>query len=375
MENGFNRAWLEVDLSRSRHNFRRIKLASAPCDVLTVLKADGYGLGARPIAEALIEEGASRIGVATAKEAMDLYTVGAQIQILSAIFPEELEDVIHAGIEVPITDLESARAIGAVATRLGTKAKCHIKLDAGMGRLGILAEEALDVVPRCAAIDGIDIVGIFGHFPLSCEHNYEACLRQLEWEKSIILSLQSEGLKVRWIHAANSDAIAHFPLAAQPPFNLVRAGLILHGLVEDGETPPPWMHNVASFRSRIAAVRTLPKGRTVGYGATFTLDRPMRIGTVAAGYADGVPLAASNKLEVIVAGRRCPIVGRISMDYTTVDLTDVPDVKVGDVATFFGTDGVESIPILDWARVKGVHPYDIICSISPRVARIYMDTH
>lgn len=374
MQCDFNRAWLDVDLSKSRHNFRRIRASVAPCEVLTVLKADGYGLGARPIAEALIEEGASRIGVATAKEAIDLYPIGAQLQVMSAVFPEELEPLIRTGVELPITDLDSAKKIGAVATRLGTSAKCHLKLDAGMGRLGILAEEALDIVPMCAAIPGIELVGIFGHFPLSCEHCYEACLHQLEWEKSVVASLQTKGLSFKWIHAANSDAIVHFPMAAQAPFNLVRAGLVLHGLVEEGETPPEWMRNVASFRARLAAVRTLPKGRSVGYGATFTLNRPMRIGTIAAGYADGIPLAASNKLDVIVAGHRCPIVGRVSMDYTTIDLSNVPEAKVGDVVTLFGSDGEETIPILDWARIKGVHPYDIICSISPRVSRLYQDT-
>lgn len=371
MQNDFARAWLEVDLSKSRHNFRRIRASSMPCEVLTVLKADGYGLGARPIAEALIDEGASRIGVATASEAMALFPIGAQLQVMSAVFPEELEVLIRSGVELPITDLDSAGQIGAVATKLGVFARCHIKLDAGMGRLGILAEDALDVIPKCASIPGVELVGIFGHFPLSCEHRYDACVKQLEWQKAIVASLQEQGLSFKWIHAANSDAIVHFPLAAQAPFNLVRAGLVLHGLVEEGETPPEWMRNVASFRARLAAVRTLPKGRTVGYGGTFALNRPMRIGTIAAGYADGLPLALSNRQEVIVSGIRCPIVGRISMDYTTIDLTNVPEARVGDVVTLFGTDGDESIPILDWAMVKGVHPYDIICSVSPRVKRVY----
>ncbi|MBR0056658.1 MAG: alanine racemase, partial [Kiritimatiellae bacterium] len=173
-----------------------------------------------------------------------------------------------------------------------------------------------------------------------------------------------------WVHAANSDAICHLPEAARPPFNLVRAGLAMHGLADMGESRPEWLREVASFRARIVSARTLPAGSSVGYGATFRLDRPMRVGTIAAGYADGIPLALSNACDVIVGGARCPIVGRISMDYTTIDLTNAPGAAPGDVATLFGADGAEAVSPADWARVKRTHPYDIICSVSPRVPRI-----
>lgn len=372
MEKDFARAWLEVDLSASRNNFVHIREQASPCEVLAVLKADGYGLGAAPLARTFIAAGARRIGVATAAEAMKLLGLGARLQVMSAVFPEELDDLIRADVELPVTDAEMAEKIGAAARRLGKTAKGHMKLDTGMGRLGTIVEEALEVVPRCCAVEGLDVIGIFAHFPMSCEHETAYCRRQLGLERSAIAALAEKGLSFTWRHAANSDAISHFPEAMREPFNMVRAGITLHGLVDVGESAPPWLRPVASFRARLAAVRTLPAGRTVGYGGTFRLDRPMRIGTIAAGYADGVPLAISNNADVLLAGRRCPVVGRVSMDYTTIDLSGAPDARPGDVVTLFGRDGDAEIPAMDWARAKRTHPYDIICSVSPRVPRVYV---
>ena len=368
----FSRAWLEVDLSASRSNFRHIREQAAPCEVLAVLKADGYGLGAEPLARAFIDEGARRIGVATAAEALALRHLGVQLQVMSAVFPEELPDLIRAGVELPVTDLAMARAIGAVARSLGRVAKGHMKLDTGMGRLGTPIEEADEVVPACCAVDGLEVIGIFAHFPMSCEHRADYCRRQLGLERDLIGRLSARGIRFALRHAANSDAISHFPDSAREPFNMVRAGITLHGLVDCGESAPEWLRPVASFRARLAAVRTLPAGRTVGYGGTFTLQRPTRIGTLAAGYADGVPLALSNNGDVLVAGRRCPVVGRVSMDYTTLDLTNAPDAKPGDAVTLFGRDGDDEIPAMDWAVAKRTHPYDIICSVAPRVPRVYL---
>lgn len=372
MQNQFSRAWLEVDIKASLDNFNHIRDHVSPCEVLAVLKADGYGLGAREIAKAYVGAGAKRIGVATAAEAFDILDLGAQVQVMSAVFPEELPDLIAAGIELPVTDFEMARVIGETARRLGRTARCHMKLDAGMGRLGTLVEDALEVVPRCCAVDGVEMVGIFAHFPMSCEHREDYCRNQLEMEKSVIAGLEGKGLHFALRHAANSDAIDHFPEAAREPFNMVRAGIALHGLVDVGESVPSWLRPVASFRARLAAVRMLPAGRTVGYSGTYTLKQPTLIGTIAAGYADGVPLAISNNADVLVAGRRCPVVGRVSMDYTTIDLSAVPDARPGDVVTLFGRDGDEEIPVMDWASVKKTHPYDIICSVTSRVNRVYI---
>ncbi len=365
----FSRSWLEIDLAASRHNLSHIIKEAAPCNVLAVLKADGYGLGAAPIARAIVEEGIDRIGVATTEEALKLLPLGVQVQIMSAVFPEELSDIIRARVEVPVTDIAMAREIGRVARKMGITAKGHIKLDTAMGRLGILIEEAEELIPECCNIEGLEIVGIFSHLPCAADHAQS--LKQIEQMRKLLDKLAAQNIKFKWRHIANSEAINRVPEAICSPFNLVRAGITQHGLIDAPASVAPWLRPVAAFKSRLISVRTMPAGRTLGYNGTYKLDKPTRIGTIAAGYADGIPLALSNNGEVLVSGRRARIVGRISMDYTTVDLSDIPEAKQGDIVTLFGKDGNDEIPVSDWAKAKATHPYDIICSVSPRVSRIY----
>ncbi len=371
MQSEFSRSWLEVDLAASRNNLRQIIKQSAPCEVLAVLKADGYGLGAEPIARAIVDEGIKRIGVATTEEALKLLPLGVQVQIMSAVFPEELPDLLRARVEVPVTDFEMARKIGETARRLGVVAKGHIKLDTGMGRLGILIEEADAVIEKCSKVEGLELVGIFSHFPEAS--NRELSVSQIEAMSVLLERLKAGGIEFHYRHIANSDAIICLPEAIRYPFNLVRAGITQHGIVDAAFGMPESLSPVASFKARIVSVRDMPSGRTLGYGGTYRLTGSKRIGTIAAGYADGLPLALSNKGEVLVRGRRVKIVGRISMDYTTIDLTGMDDVKAGDVVTLFGKDADEEISVNEWAALKGTHPYDIICSVSPRVSRCYLD--
>lgn len=381
MEIGFLRAWLEINLRATKDNFRMIQQIASPCEVLSVLKADGYGLGVSALVRAMIDAGAKRIGVASASEALEVLDIirsenlnqNITLQVMSAVFPEELPILLENHIELPITDAPMAQRIANEALHRGTRARCHLKIDAGMGRLGIPIEEARKIVPQCCSLNGILPIGIFSHFPFSCEQFPEKCSYQINAMSDLIRDFEKLGLLFQWRHIANSDAINHFPPALHHPFNMVRAGITQHGLCDNGETSPKWARPVASFRSRLAAVRTLPAGRTIGYGGTYTLHHPMRIGTISAGYADGVPLALSNLGSVLLNGQRCPIVGRISMDYTTIDLTNVPNANVGDVVTLFGQDGDLSITVDEWAAFKKTHPYDILSSITPRVRRLYVE--
>lgn len=367
----FSRIWLEVDTSASASNFRNMRRLVKPAKVLAVLKADGYGLGADRLARTVVEAGAARIGVATAEEARKIPALGVPVQIMSSVFPEELPWLLRHDIELPLADLSMAPVIDKAAGRLGRKARVHVKLDTGMGRLGILPAETALLPETLRGLANIDCVGVFTHFPLSTEHDPDFCRAQIELVRKTLAILKSGGIVPRWRHVANSDAICHLPEAAQAPFNLVRAGITMHGLTDMGESRPDWLKTVATLRSCLVSVRKLPAGGSIGYGATFKLKHPMLIGTIAAGYADGLPLALSNSCDVIVGGRRCPIVGRISMDYTTIDLTAAPEAKPGDIVTLFGRDGDCEISPNDWALLKRTHPYDIICSVSPRVPRVY----
>lgn len=366
----FNRAWLEINVGAFASNIRHLRDAAAPASLMAVLKADAYGLGARFLARAAMDNGAVCIGVATAAEALDLTPTGFPVQMMSAVFPEELPPLIDAGVNIPLNEIRMASEISSAARIVGRRARVHVKLDTGMGRLGILPDE-LEAIARIPhKFHNIDYFGIFTHFPRSTEHDADYCRSQMEAVRKALDFLADKGIMFQFVHVANSDAICHLPEAAQPPFNLVRAGLAQHGLVDVGESRPKWLKNVATFRARIVSVRTLPAGHPVGYSATYVTKRPTRIGTIAAGYADGIPLAISNACDVIVRGHRCPVIGRISMDYTTIDLTNAPRAAAGDVATLFGTDGKESVSPAEWARLKGTHPYDIICSVSARVPRI-----
>lgn len=365
-----DRVWLEVASKAASWNFRHLRKAVAPAEVLAVLKADAYGLGAARLAGVFAKAGAARIGVATAAEALALPDAGLPVQIMSAVFPEELADAIEAGVELPLHELAMAREIDRVARRLGRKASVHIKLDTGMGRLGILPKDASKLPALFKGLKNVECVGLFTHFPLSTEHEKAFCLKQMEKVLEILALLRAGGVEPRWCHVANSDAICHLPEASRPPFNLVRAGLAMHGLVDNGESRPKWLKDVVSLKARLVSVRRLPAGGSIGYSATFKIKKPMLVGTIAAGYADGLPLALSNSCRVLVGGVECPIVGRISMDYTTIDLSNAPAAKVGDVATLLGRDGDAEIAVSEWAALKRTHPYDIICSISPRVPRI-----
>ena len=366
------RVWLEIDHRVVKSNFEHIAAKVAPSKVLAVLKADGYGLGGLPIARTLLAAGAARVGVAEPNEAYALMELGCDLQIMSAVFPEEVPDLIRAGVTLPITDLKMAKFIGETALKMGMTAKGHVKLDTGMGRLGILIEEADDIVPACCSVPGLDAEGIFTHFPMGYRTHGDFTRHQIDLFKGLLARLEAKGIRFKYRHCANSDAINHCPDAVREPFNLVRAGLNLHGLFDPAEDDNSYVAPVLSLKTRLVSIRNMPAGRSIGYSATYRLDKPTRVGTIAAGYADGFPLALSNRGHVLIHGHVCPIIGRISMDYTTVDLTQAPDAVPGDVVTCIGRDGNESISTEEWAQIKGTHPYDIICSFSNRVKRVHI---
>ncbi len=365
-----HRVTLSINLTTLSDNFKALCAIAAPCAVMPVLKANAYGLGVRPIAEALIRAGATRIGVAEPFEALQLIDLGVPIQILSGILPEEIEPMLQAGVTLPLVDETSARMISAAAQRLNCTATVHIKLDTGMGRAGILWQEAPTVLERIRHLPNLCFEGLFTHFPLAYEEGSDFTRLQLKRYHTILDAARTLGYSFTLIHAANSDAINNAPQACQPPFNLVRTGINLHGAFDAAGSLRVPLHPVLTLTTRLTQIRTLPKGTPIGYGHTYVTPCDKRVGTVCAGYADGLPLALSNCGSVLIRGIRVPILGRISMDYLTVDLDSVPSAEVGDTITLLGQDGDEVIHVQDWANAKQTHAYDIICSIGTRVDRI-----
>ena len=365
------RVWLEIDLGALRDNYRRIAKAVRPAKVLCVLKANAYGLGVEPYASALAKTDCTGFGVAEPHEALQLLSFGKPVQVLSSILPDEIAPMVEAGVTLPVTDIPTAKFIDRAAKRFGRKAKVHFKIDTGMGRLGILASEAADTIRKVSALENLDCEGIFSHCPTAYDPADEFANDQIALFRTILRDVAKDGIAFRKIHIAASDAINNFKAAKRPPFNIVRTGINLHGSFDPNGRRALKLESVLTLKTRVAQVRTLPAGTTLGYGRTWCLSRPTKVATVSAGYADGLPLALTNRGHVLINGAPCPVIGRISMDYTTVDVSKAGDVKAGDEVTALGGTGKYAITPDDWATMKGTHAYDIICSFGNRVERVY----
>ena len=374
------RVTVEIDLKALVRNYRKIVAHVRPMKVLCVMKANAYGLGVAAYARALSDAGCENFGVAEPHEALELIRVlsaaSPSVQILSSVLPDEIPEMVRAGVVLPVTDLEGARLISAAAVKAKTVARVHFKLDTGMGRLGILASDpegidrALATIRAVRALPNLDCEGIFTHCPMAYEPKDPFTKGQIALFKKILAACAKEGIAFKKVHMAASDAINNFPETAKKPFTMVRTGINLHGSFDPHGRKTLKVEPVLTLKTRVAQVRELPAGTTLGYGRTWCLNRPAKIATVSAGYADGLPLALTNRGFVFIGGKRCKIVGRISMDYTTVDITDVPGVKAGDEVICFGKCGKDAITPDDWAMLKGTHAYDIICSLGNRVQRI-----
>ena len=365
-----SRVWLEIRLGSIRRNFLRIQKTVRPALVMGVLKADAYGLGAKGIAKILVEAGVDRMGVAELKEAIPLrQQFKIPVQILSALLEREIPDCVRHGIICPIADLRTARLLSQESIRQKKPVTVHLKIDTGMGRLGIPYPEAEKLIPLILRLPGLIVEGISSHFADANHPKVPHSRRQLERFKTLLADLKRKGIVFSLVHMANSDGINNYPKAY---FNMVRTGINLYGVFDLLGYRTYRLSPTLSLKSSLIAKRKLPKGSTIGYGHTYLLSQDTWVGTVPAGYADGVPLAASNKGSVLIRGRLCPIIGRISMDYLTVDLSPCPRVKIGDEVILIGRSRHKEITIEDWARLKKTHPYDIICSLGQRVERVYL---
>lgn len=368
-----SRVWLEISLPKLRQNFTRIREAVAPCQVIAVLKANAYGLGVAKIAEALTHCGVTAFAVAEPREALQLKQLGLPVQILGGMLPEELPVTVAEGIIHPVCSLAIARAISAEAVRQKRAVECHFKIDTGMGRLGILDREAVAVIREAARLPGLDCAGIYSHFPVAYRAGESFTLKQIESFTAIVSTLAAEGIRFRKVHIANSDAINNFPVTCRPPFTHVRTGINLHGCFDAEGQRALNLESILTLKSRLIDIRQLPADMPIGYGLTCTLQAPTRVGVVAAGYADGLPLALSNRGYLLIRGELCPVLGRVTMDYTIVSLEGSPRAAIGDEVICLGGDGVRAITVDRWAQLKATHPYEIICSFGTRVERRYVE--
>lgn len=353
------RSRLEVDTAAIRANVLSLQKKSQECGLLGVVKANAYGLGTDIVVPALLECGVKILGAATLSEAVELLKYNVEVRILSGIMPEEIAPAVEFGVTLPVIDVETARAIDAEACRQKRKATVQIAIDTGMGRVGVHFKKARESVEKILALENLNVTGMYSHFP-KAEAGDADSLKQIAVMKEL-----AESFPLPQYHLAASEGTLFLPDASRPPFNLIRLGIGMYGVLPETE-----LQGSVRFKSRLAAVRRCPAGGSVSYGRLHKLASETLVGTVAAGYADGVPLHLTNKGFFRVNGKLCPILGRVTMDYTMISLEGVPEAQVGDEVELFTSDRGDALNLIHWCNYKKTHPWDILCSISPRVKRV-----
>ncbi|MEN3334731.1 MAG: Alr-MurF fusion protein [Blastocatellia bacterium] len=365
--------WAEINLDHLAHNFRLIKQAiGAGVAVMPALKADAYGHGATACAEALERAGADWFGVALPEEGRRLRDAGITRPVLClGGFWEGQEDELLAGRLTPVIyRLDMLERLNAAAQRGGTTAAYHLKVDTGMGRLGVPHGELESFLDSAARFRHLRLDGVMTHFASADKPDKdEFTRRQILRFQYALARVRARGHRPTWIHEANSAATLAYPEARG---NLVRPGGVLYGLWRDvvnPQTPALDWRAVLALKTRIIHLKTLGAGTPLGYGGTFIAERESQIATLAIGYEDGLPRALSNCGRVLVRGEFAPIVGRISMDLTLVDVTDINGAALNDEATIIGHQGTREIPAEEIAARAGTISYEITCGISERVPR------
>lgn len=367
-------SYAEVDLAAIRANMAAVRrVVGAETTVIAVVKADGYGHGAVPVSRALLEAGADMLAVALPAEGVELREAGftCPILVMGSMLGREVPLALEHQLMLTIFSEPFAYEVDVEARRRGVRCPVHIKIDTGMGRLGLRAEEALEVVPRIARLPGLEVVGLSTHFPSADEADKTFTYRQVETFRSILSGLAAGGLTFRYIHAANSAAVLDIPEAR---FNTVRPGIILYGLAPSDEilNPVP-LSPALTLKSVITYIKEVPAGTPLSYGRTYVTSRASCIASVPVGYADGYPRALGNQAQVSVRGRFVPVVGRVCMDQFLVDVTELPEVAVGDEVVLYSNRARDPNSVESVARLLGTIPYEVVTSITARVPRIYLN--
>ena len=364
------RAWAEIDRQTLKNNFRYTQKRTN-ARILTMVKANAYGHGAVEAARTFTECGAAMLGVACASEALELHTAGIRTPILIAGYvPEaELETAINVGARICVSSFADAVIISRKAVSCGKQAILHIKVDTGMRRLGFLPEreESFPDIMRIFDLPGIEVEGIFTHFPCADEADTEVTICAFQKFLLFAEAVEKKQNTVLIKHAANSAAIFRFP---EMHLDMVRAGICLYG-----DTPVPGadlpLYEAMTVKATIGRVADIKKGDSVGYGATFRAEHDMRIATVLIGYGDGISRALSNRGYAICKGKKVPIIGRVCMDQLMLDVTGI-EAKSGETVTIRGKEGEVQVSTRETADLLGTISYEVFCNVGERIPRIYV---
>ncbi len=364
-----------ISLDAIEQNFESMHHNIAPgTGIIAVIKADGYGHGAVPVARLMEKKEYIRgFAAATAEEALNLRAAGIRkpVMLLGPVFPEYHETLIKEGIRIPIMDYEDAELLSRASIRTGCPAVVHLALDTGMTRIGFAdTEESIEVIRTIKTLPGIEIEGLFTHFARADETDPAPAYRQLKRYVDFADVLEKAGIPIPVRHCSNSAGIIRIPEAN---LSAVRAGITIYGIYpsQEVEKEPVPLVPAMELISHVSFVKDVPEGVEISYGGTFVTKRFSRIATVPTGYADGYPRLLSNKGWVLIRGKKAPICGRVCMDQFMVDVTEIPEVQKGDKVTLLGTDGDETITADTLGDLSGRFSYELVCDISPRVPRVY----
>lgn len=375
MKNAY-RACAEINLDALEHNIKEIKsVIGNETKLMCVIKTNAYGHGAVVLARELVAMGADSFAVATVEEGIELRNHGIEqpILVLGFVAKEQYEDMIRYHIMPAVFTYSMAKDMDAVASAMHTVADIHIKIDTGMSRIGFKAEPATvaRIVMMNSLLKNIRIQGIFTHFACAdCADDAMTMEQMLQFD-AVISGLEKNGVHIPVKHCANSAAIIRYPGMTM---NMVRAGIIIYGLYPSEEIDKNILRlqPVMRLKSHVVCIKTVSPGTTVGYGATFTCQRPTKIATVSIGYGDGYPRALSNKGRVLIGSQSWPIIGRICMDQLMVDVTDADyEIKQGDEVVLVGSQGSECISVEEVAAINNSFNYEFVCSVNRRVPRVY----
>ena len=359
-----------VNLARIRHNLQALRSCVAGnVRQMAVVKADAYGHGAVPVARSALASGAEWLGVATVAEGLELRGAGitAPVLVLGPIPEEDAEDALRHDLAVTVCRPAGAMILAQRATARGMRALVHVKVDTGMGRLGVGADEAVEFISWAAGQPGLELQGVFSHFASADETDLAFARLQLQRFVGILAALEQRGISVPLRHMANSAATLVLP---ESHLDLVRNGIAIYGLYPSPEiSRTVELKPALRWETAICHLKTVPPDTPLSYGGTFRTSRESRIATLPVGYADGYPRLLSNCGRVVVRGHLAPVVGRVCMDMILADVTDIPAVACGDPVLLIGRTGAAEVSADDIASLCGTINYEVTCAIGKRVPR------
>jgi alanine racemase len=365
-------AWVEINLAAIRHNLQEVRRLVGPkVDIMAVVKAEAYGHGALQVAKTAVEAGASWLGVAMPEEGIELRKAGllTPILIFGPIQPNQVNSVVHYDITAAVCNWEAAVALSKEAVRTGKTASAQVKVDTGMGRVGIAPDQAVEFVRKLGELPGLQVSGIFSHMATADEKDKSYAKHQIQVFSTVINELKGVGLLPEKVHLANSAGIMELP---ESYFNMVRPGIILYGLYPSNEVDrqKAFLEPALSLKAKVTFVKRVPSGSGISYGQRYHTEKESTIATIPIGYADGWSRMLTNKVQAIVRGKQFPIVGSICMDQCMINLGDEL-VTVGEEVILIGKSGKESITADKIADTLGTINYEVTCMLSERLPRVY----